>query len=122
MGKNEVEAFLTDLAVRCGVAASSQNQALAALLFLYREVLGIELPWLENIRRAKRPERLPTVLSNAKVQTLPARTSGPRGCWLACCTAADCTSSKACDCACRTLISIVVNSWVVAIASRQCRI
>ena len=60
LGAHELEAFLTDLAVRGQVAASTQNQALSALLFLYREVLGKELPWLDNIRRAKRPERLPT--------------------------------------------------------------
>ena len=63
MGAREVEAFLTGLAVRDHVAASTQNQALAALLFLYREVLEKSLPWMDDIRRAKRPERLPTVLS-----------------------------------------------------------
>src|SRR5205814_7970345 len=53
MGPNEVEAFLTDLAVARGVAASTQNQAKSALLFLYKEVLGIELPWLERIDRGE---------------------------------------------------------------------
>src|SRR6185437_774174 len=48
LGAREVEAFLTDLAARGQVAASTQNQALSALLFLYREVLQIELPWMEN--------------------------------------------------------------------------
>ena len=62
MGAAEVEAFLTHLAVDRTVASSTQNQALAALLFLYKEVLGIQLPWLENLTRAKRPARLPTVL------------------------------------------------------------
>jgi len=57
LGGREVEAFLTDLAVRGQVAASTPNQALSALLFLYREVLEIELPWMDGIRRAKRPER-----------------------------------------------------------------
>lgn len=56
-----VEAFLTGLATRDDVAASTQNQALSALLFLYREVLGVELPWMENVVRAKRPRRLPVV-------------------------------------------------------------
>lgn len=55
MGVREVEGFLTALATRGHVSASTQNQALAALLFLYREVLQIELPWMENIRRAKKP-------------------------------------------------------------------
>ena len=49
MGEREVESFLSDLAVRGRVAASTQTQALSALLFLYREVLGVELPWMENI-------------------------------------------------------------------------
>lgn len=83
MGKNEIEAFLTHLAVRGGVAASTQNQALAAFLFLYREVLGIELPWLEDIRRAKRPERPPTVLSKAEVQALLGQMYGTP--WLVAC-------------------------------------
>ena len=76
MGAPEVEAFLTGLATHGQVAASTQNQALAALLFLYREVLGIELPWLDNIRRAKKPERLPTVLTREEVDALLERMSG----------------------------------------------
>ena len=71
-----VEAFLTRLAVRDHVAASTQNQALSALLFLYREVLGIELAWMENVVRAKRPQRLPVVLSRQQVTALLARLSG----------------------------------------------
>jgi hypothetical protein len=55
MGAAEVTAFLTALAVRDRVAASTQNQALNALLFLYREILGVELPWLDGLVRAKRP-------------------------------------------------------------------
>ncbi len=70
MGAAEVEAFLTDLANRGKVSASTQNQALSALLFLYREVLGQQLPWMEDIRRAKRPERLPVVLSRDEVAAL----------------------------------------------------
>jgi integron integrase len=65
-----VEAFLTHLAVRGNVAASTQNQALSALLFLYRKVLGVDLPWMENVVRAKRPRRLPTVLSAGEVRAL----------------------------------------------------
>ena len=71
-----VEAFLTCLATRDQVAASTQNQALAALLFLYREVLGVELAWMENVVRAKRPQRLPVVLSRAQVGRLLARLAG----------------------------------------------
>lgn len=52
------------------VAASTQNQALSALLFLYREVLGVDLPWLDGVTRARRPRRLPTVLSVDEVRRL----------------------------------------------------
>ena len=57
MGAAEVTRFLTSLAVEGNVAASTQNQALSALLFLYPDVLEVELPWLDDIVRAKRPER-----------------------------------------------------------------
>jgi integron integrase len=70
MGALEVEAFLTHLATHGQVAAATQNQALSALLFLYREVLGIELPWMDEIRRAKRPERLPVVLTRVEVDAV----------------------------------------------------
>ena len=70
MGGAEVEMFLTHLAVRGNVAASTQNQALSALLFLYRKVLGVDLPWMENVVRAERPRRLPTVLSAGEVRAL----------------------------------------------------
>ncbi|MBK8338430.1 MAG: integron integrase [Sterolibacteriaceae bacterium] len=70
MGAVEVEAFLTHLAVAGRVAASTQNQAKSALLFLYREVLALELPWLDNIQRARAPKRLPVVLTRDEVQAL----------------------------------------------------
>ncbi len=57
MGAREVDAFLTSLAVEGGVSASTQGQALAALLFLYKQVLGVDLPWLDEVVRAKRPRR-----------------------------------------------------------------
>lgn len=76
MGAREVEAFLSGLATRDRVAASTQNQALAALLFLYREVLALELPWMDNIRRAKKPLWLPTVLTREEVAALLAQMSG----------------------------------------------
>ncbi len=69
MGKPEIESFLTDLAVQRRVSASTQNQALAAILFLYKHVLDRELPWLDAVR-AKRPQRLPTVLSVDEVRCL----------------------------------------------------
>lgn len=65
-----VEAFLSMLATRDRVAASTQNQALSALLFLYREVLAIKLPWMEDVVRAKRPRRLPVVLGKGEVSRL----------------------------------------------------
>jgi integron integrase len=70
MGKSEIEAFLTALAVERNVTASTQNQALSALLFLYREVLGINLPWLSEVTRAKKPARLPTVLTQLEARSL----------------------------------------------------
>jgi integron integrase len=76
MGAAEVTSFLTALAVEARVAASTQNQALSALLFLYRDVLGIDLPWLDNIVRAKRPERLPVVLGREEVHALLQRLDG----------------------------------------------
>ncbi len=70
LGGVEVEQFLTALAVHGRVAASTQAQALSALLFLYREVLGVDLPWLENVTRAKAPRRLPVVLDRAEIRRL----------------------------------------------------
>lgn len=70
MGAEEVEAYLTHLAVKRQVSASTQNQALSAILFLYRQVLRVELPWMENIVRAKRPKRLPVVLSRGEVAAI----------------------------------------------------
>ena len=67
LGAAEVEAFLTHLAVAGNVAASTQNQAKSALLFMYREVLGAELPWLSGVTPAKAPRRLPVVLTRAEV-------------------------------------------------------
>ncbi len=67
LGPEHVEAFLSHLAVQRNVAASTQNQAKSALLFLYKEVLGSELPWLDNVESAKRPQRLPVVLSHTEV-------------------------------------------------------
>ena len=69
MGAAEVERFLTDLAVNGNVAASTQNQALGALLFLYRDVLRQEIGNL-NAVRARRPTRVPLVLSRAEVGAL----------------------------------------------------
>lgn len=81
LGQAELEAFLTALAVDARVAAGTQNQALSALLFLYRQVLGMDrLPWLEGVVRAKHPARIPVVLSRGEVQRLLAHIDG--ACWL----------------------------------------
>ncbi|MDD5296195.1 MAG: integron integrase [Rhodocyclaceae bacterium] len=70
MGSAEVEAFLSDLAVNGKVSAATQTQALSALLFLYREVLGMDLPWMDTLVRAKPSQRIPTVLSIGEVHRL----------------------------------------------------
>jgi integron integrase len=77
MGGPEVAAFLSHLANEGEVAASTQNQALSALLFLYREVLEIDLPWLGEVDRAKRPARLPVVLTPTEAQAVLAAMEGP---------------------------------------------
>jgi len=76
LGGAEVELFLSQLANEGGVAAGTQNQALSALLFLYREVLGVQLPWMEGVVRAKRPQRMPLVLSRDEAQRLLAMMEG----------------------------------------------
>lgn len=76
MGASEIERFLSGLAVVERVSASTQNQALSALLFLYREVLNIDLPWLANVTRAKRPRRVPVVLSRDEVVRMLAALDG----------------------------------------------
>jgi integron integrase len=70
LGGDEVSAFLSWLAIERDVAAATQNQALSALLFLYKHVLGQELPWLKDLIRARRPVRLPTVLTEAEMRRL----------------------------------------------------
>jgi integron integrase len=76
MSAHEIENFLTHLAVDREVSSSTQNQALAALLFLYRDVLEIDLPWVENVVRARMPVRIPVVLPRAEVQRLLGQLDG----------------------------------------------
>jgi integron integrase len=78
MGEAEITAFLSSLATRGRVSASTQNQALAALLFLYREVLGERVEWLEGVIRAKKPARLPVVLTRAEVRAVIASLHGDK--------------------------------------------
>jgi len=70
MGEKEIEEFLTDLAVSKNVAASTQNQAFNALLFLYREVLGMNFGALENVSRAKKPRKLPVVFTREEIRAI----------------------------------------------------
>lgn len=76
MGEEEISAFLTYLAVKKDVAASTQNQALSALLFLYKKVLNIEPAWLDGVTRAKRSKRLPVVLPRETVHKLLSQLTG----------------------------------------------
>lgn len=76
LGAQQVESFLTHLAIERSVAAATQNQALAAILFLYRHVLTIDLPWLDNVVRSKRPQRLPIVLTREEVRSVLAHLEG----------------------------------------------
>lgn len=76
LGAAELTAFLSDLAIKRNVAASTQNQALNAILFLYRDVLKVQLPWLNDVQRAKKPQRLPVVLTRRETTSLLARLEG----------------------------------------------
>jgi integron integrase len=76
MGAEQVSAFLSWLATERNGAAATQNQALSALLFLYKQVLGKDLPWFKDLVRATRPVRLPTVLSEAEVRRLLEQVQG----------------------------------------------
>lgn len=76
LGARQVEGFLSALATQGNVAAGTQNQALSALLFLYREVLQQELPWMTEVIRAKRPRRLPVVLTRGEVNALLSQMQG----------------------------------------------
>jgi integron integrase len=76
MSAPDVARYLTHLAVERYVSASTQNQALAAILFLYREVLEVKLPWLDNVVRARMPQHVPVVLSRKEVQALIAQLDG----------------------------------------------
>lgn len=76
LGAAQVEQFLTHLAVVGKVSASTQNQAKSALLFLYKEVLGLELPWLDDVEQAKTSKRLPVVMTKQEVQAILSQLSG----------------------------------------------
>jgi integron integrase len=77
MGGPEVEEFLSHLATHRRVSAATQSQALAALLFLYKHVLAIDLPWLSQVTRARRPKKLPVVLTRAQVRSILSQLDDP---------------------------------------------
>jgi site-specific recombinase XerD len=77
MGADEIRQYLSHLATDDHVAASTQNVALAALLFLYREVLQIDLPLIEGVERAKRSQRIPVVLTSEEVKRVPDNRPAP---------------------------------------------
>ena len=79
LGKKEVEAFLSQLAQKRGVRPSTQNQALSAILFLYREVLEREIPWVNDVARAKRKKHLPVVMNRTETQMVLMEMKGVPG-------------------------------------------
>ena len=79
MGEVEVRAFLTDLAVTRRVGAATQNQALNAMLFLYREVVGGEMGWIDGFEQARRSQRVPVVLTREEMQAMLGQLSGTQG-------------------------------------------
>lgn len=81
MGEAEVKRYLSSLATHRRVAAATQNQAMAALLFLFVDVLGVKLEWLDDVARAKKPKRLPVVMTCAEVRDVFSHMTG--GKWIA---------------------------------------
>jgi hypothetical protein len=86
MGAAEITQYRNSLAMQGHVSGSTQNQALSALLFLYRHVLAQDLPWLDDIVRAKRTARLPVVLSRDEVRASSVNCAAPSGSWRSCST------------------------------------
>src|ERR1041385_6529433 len=80
MGEVEIREFISDLAVNHGISASTQTVALSALLFLYRDVLKQELPYVSNIERARKPKRLPVVFTRDETKRILANLEGTH--WL----------------------------------------
>ncbi len=76
LGADEIQQFLSNLAIQYCVAASTQNQALSAILFLYKKVLCIDLPWMEEVTRARRPKRVPIVMTRTEVSRVLALMEG----------------------------------------------
>jgi len=96
MGPAEITSFLSALADQGNVSPNTQNQALSALLFLYKEVLEVDLPWLDGVHRAKKAPRLPTVLTQMEVRRLLAHMDGVHGLMAQLMYARACGSWSAC--------------------------
>lgn len=105
----KVREYLEYLAVTRGVTAATQSQALNALVFLFTQVLKRPIGEIGEFARAKRPQRLPTVLSRAEVRMLLAKLDGTAGWWHVCCMAAGCASGRGSACGSRTLIWSTAN-------------
>ncbi len=96
MGESEITAYLTHLAVDRKVSASTQNQSLSAILFLYKQVLDIRLEWLDEVVRAKRPQHLPVILSRKEVGILLDEVRNKRPDRTSACTVPECEKWSAC--------------------------
>ena len=105
LGEREMRDFLSHLAADRNVAASTQSQALAALLFLYVEVLRGPVPWIEDVIRARRPQRLPVVMTREEVRSGARATDRVRRAWSRRCSTGRATSHEACNFGSRTSIS-----------------
>jgi hypothetical protein len=94
MGKPEIEAFLSHLVMRLNVAASTQNQAFNALLFLYNQVLDVDMPEDINACKSKKPIRLPTVMTRDETFKVIETMTGVTSTWSNLCMAVDCGLSN----------------------------
>jgi integrase len=119
MGAPEVSAFLEWLAMRQRISASTQNQALCALLFLYREVLRLDIGAIQQVPRARTPTRLPVVLSRDEVGRLLKALTGTDWIIVALLYGAGFGCRTASVCASRTWTSISIRSWSVVARARR---
>lgn len=118
LGAAEVEAFLSHFAVDRNVSASTQNQALAAILFLYQKVLELELPWLDSVVRAKKSHYLPTVLTQNEVRAVLAHLEGRYWLIASILYGGGLRISEALQLRVKDLISTIVKSCATARAAR----
>lgn len=113
LGKREIEGFLSHLATGAGVSAATQNQALAAILFLYRDVLGTRPDWLDDVVRAKKPKHLPVVLTREEARRILAHLHGEK--WIAAMLlyGSGLRLLEPCGCGSRMSTSATPESWSV---------